>query len=269
MRESKAAGSVAKDDSRRLWKKLGGGALGTFEGVEVHGPGGFVELPAGDGGEEDDDGPECDEDGGGPFGGELRPQAKEGAAVVDTDPDGDGVAQEAREGESPHELFARHVDGTGDQDEGRERHGRGKQGRQGDGEDGVVLHPVGDAVEDGFGDVLFEEAEPARLADGVREEAAQGGADGGESDEEEDVGLGGGEGDEQDVGDAGDGQRDEGAIDGGDGEKADEADVAHEVHEAAVGLRVGVGVRVDGGGGLEGERGRGCLEVEEHAGDRT
>ncbi len=49
---------------------------------------------------------------------------KEGVAVADTDPDGDAVAQEAADGEGPHEFFARHVGGAGDEDEGRKRHRR-------------------------------------------------------------------------------------------------------------------------------------------------
>jgi len=54
----------------------------------------------------------------------VRPEAEEGAAVADADPDGDAVADESADGEGPHKLFARHVHGTGGEDEGRERHGR-------------------------------------------------------------------------------------------------------------------------------------------------
>ena len=128
-----------------------------------------------------------------------------------------------------------------------------------------MLHPVGDPGEDALGDVLFQESKAACLADGVGEEAAECGADGGQGDEQEDVGVGGGEDDEQDVGDAGDGEWDEGAIDCRDGKQADEADVAHEVHEAAVGM----GVRVRGGDGLEDERRREGSEGGCHAGDMT
>jgi hypothetical protein len=59
------------------------------------------------------------------------------------------------------------VYGSGDEDEGRERHGWREDGREGDGEDGVVLHPVGDTGEDGFGDVFFKKGEAAGLADRV------------------------------------------------------------------------------------------------------
>ena len=118
-------------------------------------------------------------------------------AVADADPDGDAVADEAADGEGPHEFFARHVDGAGGEDEGRERHGRGEKRGQRDGEDGVVFHPGGHAAEDAFGDVFFEEGHAAGLTDGVGEEASDGGAEGGEGDEEEDVGVGGGEDDEE------------------------------------------------------------------------
>ena len=65
--------------------------------------------------------------------------------------------------------------------------------------------------------------------------------------------MGGGEEDEEDVGDAGDGEGDEGAIDCGDGEQADDAEVAKEVDEAVMGGVVGWSR-----GGLQGEEcGRG------------
>jgi hypothetical protein len=244
------------------WAKgLGGDGRAAFGGAEVHSAGGFVESPDSDGRKEDDDGPEGDEDGGGPLGGEARPEMQKGVAVADADPDGDAVAQEAADGEGPHELFARHVRGARDEDEGRERHGRGKQSGERDGEDGVVLHPVGDASEDGFGDVFFEEGHAAGLTDSVREETAESGADGGEGDEEEDVGVGGGEDDEEDVGDAGDGEGDEGAVDRGDGQDADEAEMAEEVNEAAVGVLGLRGEGEDGGEGLEGERHAGEYDV--------
>jgi len=169
----------------------------------------------------------------------VRPEAKEGAAVANTDPDGDAVADEAADGERPHEFFARHVDGAGREYERRERHGGGKKRGQRDGEDGVVFHPGGDAAEDAFGDVFFEEGHAAGLADGVGEEASNGRAEGGEGDEEKDVGVGGGVDDEHDVGDAGDGEGDEGAVDCGDREQADEAEVAEEVDEAVVGVGSG------------------------------
>ena len=131
-----------------------------------------------------------------------------------------------------------------------------------------MLHPAGDAGEDGFGDVLFKKRKAAGLTDGVREEAAERGADCGERDQEEDVGVGGGEDDEEDVGDAGDGKWDEGAVDRRDGQKADETHVAHKVHEAAVGV-LSMGVRARGGDGLEDERRREGGERGCHAGDMT
>ena len=178
-------------------------------------------------------------------------------AVADANPDGDTVADEAADGESPHEFFARHVNGAGGQDEGRERHGRRKKRGERDGEDGVVFHPFGDAAEDAFGNVLFEEGHAAGLADCVGEEASNGGAESGDGDEEKDVGVGGGEDDEEYVGDAGDGEGDERAVDCGDGEQADEAEVAEEVDEAVVG-----GVR--GGCCLEGEERGGRCEGDAH-----
>ena len=141
---------------------LGGG--GGLAGVELQVAGGADELPDGEGEREQDAGPEDDEDGGGPLVGEVRPEAEEGAAVADADPDSDAVAEEAADGEGPHEFFARHVHGAGGEDEGRERHGRRKKRGEGDGEDGVVFHPVGDAAEDAFGDVFFEEGHAAGLA---------------------------------------------------------------------------------------------------------
>jgi hypothetical protein len=245
-----------------LWGS-GGVGLGALGGVEVDGAGGFVESPDGDGGEDEDDGPEGDEDGGGPFGGEVRPEVKEGATVADADPDGDGVAREAAEGEGSHEFFARHADGAGGEDEGGERHRRREDGGQGDGEDGVGFHPGGDAGEDAGGDVLFEEGHASGLTGGVGEASSDGGAEGGDGDEEDGVGVAGGVEDEHDVGDAGDGERDEGAVDDGDEEEADEAEVEEEVHE---GVMDGVRGRSRG---LEREEGREWGGGETHAGDMT
>ena len=180
----------------------------------------------------------------------MRPEAEEGAAVADADPDSDAVADEAADGERPHEFLARHMHGAGCEDEGREWHGRGQKRGERDGEDGVVFHPVGHAAEDALRDVLSEEGHAAGLTDGVGEEASDGRAEGGDGDEEEDVGVGGGEDDEEDVGDAGDGEGDERAVDCRDGEQADEAEVAEEVDEAVM------------GGGRVGSGGRGSLEGE-------
>ena len=132
------------------------------------------QLPDGEGEREQDGGPDDDEDGGGPLFGEVRPEVEECVAVADADPDGDAVADEAADGEGPHEFFARHVHGAGGQDKGRERHGRGKERGEGDGEDGVIFHPVGHAAEDSLGNVLLEEGHAAGLTDGVGEEASDG-----------------------------------------------------------------------------------------------
>jgi len=215
------------------------------------------QLPDGEGEREQDGGPDDDEDGGGPLFGEVRPEVEECVAVADTDPDGDAVTDETADGEGPHKFFARHVDGAGGQDEGGERHRRRQKRGEGDGEDGVVCHPVGHAAEDSLGDVLLEEGHTAGLTDGVGEESSDGRAQGGDGDQEKDVGVGGGEDDEEYVGDAGDGEGDERAVDCGDGEQADEAEVAEEVDEAVVG-----GVR--GGCCLEGEERGGRCEGDAH-----
>ncbi len=136
------------------------------------------------------------------------------AAVVDADPCGERVAQEAADDKGGHEFFALHVYGPGDEDEGRERHRRREQRGQSDGEDGVVFHPAGDGLEEAFGDVLFKEGHAPGAASGVGEIASDGGAQRGEADEKEEVRLAGGVQDDHDVGDAGDGQRYERAVDG-------------------------------------------------------
>ena len=192
---------------------LGLGGVFALAGGEVDLAGGADELPDGEGEREQDDGPDGDEDGGGPLVGEACPEVEELVAVADADPDGDAVAEEAADGEGCHEFFARHADGSGGEDEGRERHGRRQQGGERDGEDGVLLHPGGDALEDAGGDMLFEEGHATGLAGGVGEEASEGGAGGGDGDEQDGVGVAGGVEDDHDVGDAGDGEGDEGAVD--------------------------------------------------------
>ena len=91
------------------------------------------------------------------FLGELAQRREDLLAVADAEPDGDGVADEAADGEGDHELAAGHLERAGGEDEGAERHGRREDGGEGDGEDGVVLHPAGDASEDARRDVLFDE----------------------------------------------------------------------------------------------------------------
>lgn len=102
----------------------GGVGLGLLAGGELDLARAADELPDGEGEREQDDGPDGDEDGGGPLGGEVRPEVQELVAVADADPDGDAVAEESADGEGSHEFFARHVDGAGGEDEGRKRHGR-------------------------------------------------------------------------------------------------------------------------------------------------
>lgn len=217
--------------------------------------GGAVELPEGEGEGEQDDGPDGDEDGVGPAVVEVGPDAEDVVAVADAEPGGDDVAEEAGDGERPHELFAGHVDGAGGEDEGPEGHGWGEDGRERDGDDGVALHPGGDAADGALGDVLLEEGHAAGGACGVGDEASDGGAEGGDDDEEDGVGVGGGVDDDEDVGDAGDGEGDEGAVDDGDEEETDEAEAREEMQGAVVGgvmrglrSRSGGGEREDGGG---------------------
>ena len=97
------------------------------------------------------------------------------------------VADGAADGEGGEELVAGHVERSGGEDEGAERHGRRQDGGQGYGEDGVVLHPFADAFEDAWGDTLFEEGHAAGVSYLMAEVSAEGGADGGEEDEEEHV----------------------------------------------------------------------------------
>ena len=85
-------------------------------------------------------------------------------AVVDTKPRSGRVTQSAADGEGDHELLARHIECASSEDEWTERHGRRKDGGQGDGEDRVALHPFADAYKDPRGDVFFEEGHTAPLA---------------------------------------------------------------------------------------------------------
>jgi hypothetical protein len=239
---------------------IGGGGVGlgmfALAGGEVDLAGGADQLPDGEGQREQDDGPDGDEDGGGPLGGEVRPEMKELVAVADADPDGDAVADQPADGEGPHEFLARHVHRSGGQDEGRERHRGWEQRGQRDGEDGVLFHPGGHAAEDAFGDVLFEEGHASGLTGGVGEEASDGGADGGDGDEQDGVGVAGGVEDQHDVGYAGDGERDEGAVDDGDEEEADQAEVEEEMDEAVMD-GVGRHLRWLGERGWQGDEERG------------
>ena len=75
-------------------------------GVELFA--GLVELPEGVGEGEGNPCPEDDEDGGAPGGGEFVPHPEHVAAVLDAEPDGEGVAEQAAEGEGPEELGAGH-----------------------------------------------------------------------------------------------------------------------------------------------------------------
>ena len=82
-------------------------------------------------------------------------------AVVDTEPCGDDVANAAADGEGGEELVAGHVERAGGEYEGRERHGGREDGGKGDGEDGVVFHPVANAVEDSGWNAFFDEGRAA------------------------------------------------------------------------------------------------------------
>ncbi len=76
-------------------------------------------------------------------------------AVVDAEPCCDDVTQASTNGEGDHEFFARHPECARCKDEGAERHGWRKDGGQGDGEDGVVFHPLADALEDARGNAMM------------------------------------------------------------------------------------------------------------------
>lgn len=156
------------------------------------------------------------------------------AAVDDAKGGGDGVPKETAEGERGDKGAESHAQGAGGEHKWAEGHGWREERGQGDGEDGVVLHPLGNAAKDAPGDVLFEELHAAFLGDDVAEIAAQGGSGGGRSDQEEEVSVLRGVEDDQDVGDAGDGQRNEGAVDDGDEEEADEAEGDEELNEVVV-----------------------------------
>jgi len=203
--------------------------------VDTDGTGGLVELPEGEGAADGDADPENDEHGCRVFSGETVPEVKDVAAVVDAKPCSNGVADGAADGEGDHEFFSRHVERACSEDEGAQRHGRRKDGGEGDGEDGVALHPVAYALEDACGDVFFEEGHAAALTDLVAKISAECGACGCKKDEQDDVLLAGGHHDDHDVGDAGHGQRDEGAVDNGDEEDAEDAEAEEQVHKRAAG----------------------------------
>jgi len=174
------------------------------------------------------------------------------SAVVDAEPCGDRMADGAADGEGGEELGPRHLEYAGGEDEGAERHRWREQRGEGHGEDGVLLHPGADALEDAWRDVFFEEGHATGLADLVAEVAAERGACGGEQDEEDGVRLLGGEEDDHDVGEARDGQRDKGRVDDGDQEDAEDAEGDEQVDELrGVVMRLGgdqFGERVDGFG---------------------
>ncbi len=153
------------------------------------------------------------------------------AAVVDAEPCGDGVTGGSADGEGGHEGLLRHLECSRSKDEGRERHGRGQDGGKGDGQDGVALHPIADAVEDARGDALLEEGDAAGLADLIAEVSAGCGAKGGDQNEEEPVVVAGGKDDDHDVGDAGDREGHEGGVDDGDEEESEEAEAEEEVQQ--------------------------------------
>ena len=152
---------------------MGWGGLTRVAERDAYGARGLVELPEGDGATDRDADPENDEDGCGVFGGETVPEAENASAVVDAEPCGDDVTQRAADGEGDHEFFSRHVERAGGKNEGAERHGRRKDGGQGDGEDGVVLHPVADGFEDAWWDAFFEEGHASALADLMAEVSAE------------------------------------------------------------------------------------------------
>ena len=199
------------------------------------GTGGLVELPEGEGATDGNADPEDDEHGCRVFGREAVPKTQDVAAVVNAEPCGDGVADGAADGEGDHEFFSRHVECAGSEDEGAQRHGWRKDGREGDGEDGVVLHPVAHALEDACGDVPFEEGHAAALTHLVAEVSAERRTCGCKKNEQDDVLLACGHHDDHDVGDAGHRQGDEGAVDDGDEEDSEDAEAEKQVHKRAAG----------------------------------
>jgi hypothetical protein len=216
---------------------LDGGIGAVYEAASAYADGarGLVELPEGEGAADGDADPDNDEGGCCVFRGEAIPDADDVPAVVDAKPRCDDVTEASTDGEGDHEFFARHLERARCENEGAERHGRGQDGGQRDGEDGVAFHPLADAFEDAWRDAFFEESHAAALADHMAEVSAERGADGGEQNEEDYVLMLGGHDDDHDVGDAGHGQGDEGAVDDGDQKDAEEPEAEEEMEEGVAG----------------------------------
>ena len=201
---------------------LRGGGFFALDGA--YGVAGLPELVEGVANADEDEGPDADEDGGSVLFRELVPKDEDLFAVMDAEPEGNGVPEEAAGGEGHHKGGERHFERAGGEHEGAERHGRRQDRGQGDGKDGVRLHPASDALEDAGRGALFDEIHAAGLAYLVGEIAAEGGAYGGGDEQEGEVLVLGGVEDEQDVGDAGDRQGNKGRIDNGDEEETNVAE---------------------------------------------
>ena len=214
---------------------LGGwvGAVYEVSGANADGARGFVDLPEGEGTADRDAYPDNDEDGGCVFRGETVPEVNDVSAVTDAEPCCDDVTQASTDGEGDHEFFSRHLECARCEDEGAERHGRRKDGGQGDGEDGVGFHPLADALEGARGNTFLEEGHAAALADQMAEVSPDRGAGSGEQNQQDDVLMLRGHDDDHDVGDAGHGQWDEGAVDDGDQKDAEESEAEKEMEERA------------------------------------
>jgi len=139
----------------------------------------FVELPEGEDTAGRYSNPDNDQDWCGVFRREAVPHAEDVPSVVNAKPCRDDVAHASTAGEGDHELLQRHLECPRGQDKGAERHGRRKEGGQGDREDCVALHPVAYAFEDVRIDAFFEEGHAAALADQMAQVSADRGSHGG------------------------------------------------------------------------------------------
>ena len=236
----------------------GGGVCELFAAAGLDGADGVAGLPELEEGVADaaqDERPENDKNRRAVTLHEEVPDDQDLLAVADAKRDGDGMADQAAGGEGDHEGAEGHFEGAGGKDEGAERHGWREQGGEGDGEDGVRLHPAADALEDAGWGAFFDKAHAAGLADLVAEITAEGGAAGRGEEQEPDVGVLGSVEDAHDVGDAGDGQGDEGGIDDRDEEETEEAEGEENAKDVVLGGLRGEAEQQQGGRAEDGGAG--------------
>lgn len=160
---------------------------------------------------------------------------------MDAQPSCKSVTQTSAEGEGDHEFFSRHPECARSEYERAQRHGRGKDGRQRDGEDSVALHPLADSFEDARGNAFLKESHAAALTDQMAEVSAERGAHSGQQNQQDDVLVLRRHDDDHDVGDAGYRQWNEGAVDDGNQEYAEESEAEKEMEERAAGSAMGCG----------------------------